>query len=51
VFQQMMYLMKHGVPWNVLNSWSDARRLAACVILAEQAGARFDWVSMRYVDL
>lgn len=44
----MLYLVKHGVPWQVLDGWSRARRMAACVALAEQGGEIFDWELMRY---
>ncbi|MFT9096301.1 MAG: hypothetical protein ABF459_14335 [Gluconobacter cerinus] len=44
----MLYLLDHGVPWDVLRGWSGARRLAACVITGEREGHCFDWEMMRY---
>jgi hypothetical protein len=44
----MLYLLRHGVPWEVMRGWSRARRMAACVAIAEQQGAVFDWDAMRY---
>lgn len=50
MFQEMLYLVKHGVPWDVVRSWSKARRMGACVALAEQDGFVFDWSVMQYRD-
>jgi len=44
----MLYLLRSGVPWSVVMGWSRARRMAACVVLAEQDGFSFDWEQRRY---
>ncbi|GBQ09728.1 hypothetical protein [Swaminathania salitolerans] len=43
MFRESLYLVRHGVPWAVVMGWSRARRIAACVVLAEGEGFRFDW--------
>ncbi|AFW00507.1 hypothetical protein NBRC3257_1572 [Gluconobacter thailandicus NBRC 3257] len=48
MFQEMLYLLDHGVPWNILKSWSRARRMAACIITAERDGHVFDWSRRQY---
>ncbi len=41
-----MTLVMHGVPWSEAVSWSPARRFAACVVIGENKGGRFNWNRM-----
>ncbi|AAW62177.1 Hypothetical protein GOX2446 [Gluconobacter oxydans 621H] len=50
LFRELLFLADHGIPWSVITKWSATRRMAACVAIAEERGARFDWDAMRYVQ-
>lgn len=47
MFQDVLFLLKSGVPWELINSWSTARRIAAVVALREMQGDVFDWDTMQ----
>lgn len=42
----MIALSGGVVPWDVMTTWSAARRLAAEVTIGELKGGQFDWGTM-----
>lgn len=50
MFQEMLFLAEHGVPWDLSKTWSRARRMAGCVAISERKGAVFSWETMSYTQ-
>ncbi len=46
----MLYLVAHGVPWEIAENLDDAQMLAFSVIIGEQEGGEFSFEQMRWVE-
>jgi len=45
-----MWLVRHGVPFDVAFGMDDLHRTAFSIIISEQGGAVFDWDRMRFQE-
>lgn len=45
-----MWLIRHGIPFDVAFGLDDNTRTAFSIIVSEQGGAEFDWNAMRYKE-
>jgi len=45
-----MWLVRHGVPFDVAFALDDITRTAFSIIVSEQGGAEFDWGRMAYKE-
>lgn len=43
VLVDVLFLVKHGIPFDVAFSLSPTRRLAWVVVMGELSGGKFDW--------
>ncbi|MGO4151509.1 hypothetical protein [Cupriavidus sp. YAF13] len=43
-----MLLIKNGVPYDVAFSYTAEERFAACVVMREFDGEKFDWEAMAF---
>jgi hypothetical protein len=45
-----MWLIKHGVPFDVAFQMDDVPRTAMCIVCSEMEGNTFDWHSMTFKE-
>jgi len=45
-----MWLVRHGVPFDVAFALDDIKRTAFSIIVSEQGGAEFDWERMQFKE-
>ena len=45
-----MFLVDHGVPFDVAFASDDNTRAAMCIVISEQNGREFDWNRMAFRD-
>ena len=43
-----MWLLRHGVPFDVAFSLDDVSRAALCIVASEQGGRKFNWSAMEF---
>lgn len=48
--RECMWLVRHGVPFDVAFRLDDITRTAFSIIVSEQGGSVFDWNAMRFRD-
>ncbi|MCP1119630.1 hypothetical protein [Robbsia andropogonis] len=48
--RNILWLARHGVPFDVAAEMSPTMRFACSVIVSEQGGREFNWRSMTFVE-